>query len=258
VLDPVPVHSARPVPEWVIDEPDQVDEVLGLLKTGKEAEVFVLERTHGDRSCLLAHKRYRPTKVGKGVIEGLGFTKARSFANDAVYHEGKKFRYSRDQRAVERQTDYGKKLLADRWPGHELDILRKLWAAGADVPYPIEFIGDGMVMQYVGDHSQAAPRLVQARLSHGELAVAFGQLEENLRTFAAASVVHGDLSPYNVLWWDGRLWFIDFPQAADLVLNPHGFDLLHHDVMTMCTWFTRQGHACDGEALFAELLAYAF
>jgi RIO kinase 1 len=126
------------------------------------------------------------------------------------------------------------------------------------VPYPLEFIGDGMVMQYVGDQTQAAPRLVQGRLSPADLAIAFGQLEENLRTFVSASVVHGDLSPYNVLWWDSRLWFIDFPQATDLVLNPRGFDLLHHDVMTMCTWFTRQGHHCDGEALFAELLAYAF
>ncbi|HKE75456.1 MAG TPA: RIO1 family regulatory kinase/ATPase, partial [Acidimicrobiales bacterium] len=65
-------------------------------------------------------------------------------------------------------------------------------------------------------------------------------------------------SPYNLLWWRDRVWMIDFPQAVDLVLNPHGFDLLHHDVTTVCTWFARQGVACDGEALFAELLAEAW
>jgi RIO kinase 1 len=255
----MPQPVARAVPDWVIDEPDQVDDVIGLLKTGKEAEVFVIERSHGGRSCLLAHKRYRPTKVlRKGELEELGFTKARSFANDAVYHEGKKFRYSRDKRAVERQTDYGKRLLADRWPEHELDVLRKVWEAGADVPYPVQFLGDGMVMQYIGDHAEAAPRLVQARLSRAELDVAYEQLVDNLQTFVAASVVHGDLSPFNVLWWEGHLWFIDFPQASDLVLNPQGFDLLHHDVVTMCTWFARQGHPCDAEELFAELLSYAF
>jgi RIO kinase 1 len=80
----------------------------------------------------------------------------------------------------------------------------------------------------------------------------------NLRTFLEAGIVHADLSPYNVLWWDERLWFIDFPQAVDLVANPHGFELLHHDVTTMCTWFTRRGLACDADALYAELLATAF
>ena len=54
------------------------------------------------------------------------------------------------------------------------------------------------------------------------------------------------------------MWLIDFPQAVDLVTNPHGFDLLHHDVTTMCTWFTRQGVETDAEALFAELIAEAF
>jgi len=83
-------------------------------------------------------------------------------------------------------------------------------------------------------------------------------VQGELRALARANLVHADLSPYNVLWWRDRLWTIDFPQAVDLIENPHGFDLLHHDVTTMCTWFTRQGVATDAEALFAELLAEAF
>jgi RIO kinase 1 len=256
VLEHDPVRAA---PAW-LTEGGTEDEVLGLLKTGKEAEVFIVERRtlDGDHRALLAHKRYRPMKVGKGEIEGLGFTRSRTFTNDVLYHEGRRLRYSRDQRAVERMTDYGKNLLAERWPGQELDTLQQAFAAGVTVPYPVEFTGDGMLMQLLGDEQGAAPRLVNARLSPAELVAAYEQLLVELSALTRASLVHADLSPFNVLWWEDRLWLIDFPQAVDLVNNPHGFDMLHHDVVTMCTWFARRGIDADGEVVFAELLAEAF
>jgi RIO kinase 1 len=110
----------------------------------------------------------------------------------------------------------------------------------------------------LGDDGVAAPRLVSARLDDTELKRAWGQFVDDVGALTQAGVVHADLSPYNVLWWRDRLWFIDFPQAVDLVGNPHGFDLLHHDVTTMCTWFTRRGLTCDAESLYADLIATAF
>ena len=250
----------RAAPAWLTDGSTE-DEVLGLLKTGKEAEVFIVERRtlDGSRSELLAHKRYRPTKVThKGELQALGFSRARTFAHDAKYHEGRKFRYSREQRAVERMTDLGKKILAERWPGQELDALVTAHDAGVSVPYPVEFTGDGLLMQLIGDDGIAAPRLVNARLTVPQLEVAFTQLVDDLGALTRTGTVHADLSPYNILWWRDRLWMIDFPQAVDLLQNPHGFELLHHDVITVCTWFARKGVPCDGEALYAELLAEAF
>jgi RIO kinase 1 len=250
----------RAAPAW-LTEGGTEDEVLGLLKTGKEAEVFIVERRtlDGDRSALLVHKRYRPSKVThKGELEELGFTRARTFTNDVLYHEGRRLRYSRDQRAVERMTDYGKHLLAERWPGQELDALQQAYDAGVTVPYPVEFTGDGMLMQLVGDAVSAAPRLVNARLTADELGAAYAQLLEELAALTRASLVHADLSPFNVLWWRDRMWLIDFPQSVDLINNPHGFDMLHHDVTTMCTWFARRGVDTDAEEVFASLLAEAF
>lgn len=254
--DPVP---DRAVPAWLLAD-GTTDEVLGLLKTGKEAEVFVVERRtlDGRRSAILAHKRYRPMKVGKGDLEAMGFSRARSFTNDAMYHEGRKFRRSRERRAVERMTDLGKRILADRWPAQELETLVTAHEAGVTVPYPVEFTGDGLLMQMLGDDGVAAPRLVNARLDDAELKRAWGQFVDDIARLTQSGVVHADLSPYNLLWWRDRLWMIDFPQAVDLVANPHGFDLLHHDVTTMCTWFTRQGLDCDAESLFADLLTTAF
>jgi RIO kinase 1 len=243
-------------PAWLVPEPYE-DVVLGPLKTGKEAEIFVVERIGVDRSCLLAHKRYRPRSVRhKGELEALGFQRAATFVNDHVYRDGRRFAKSRDQRAVDRMTGYGKELLKERWPGHELDVMTRLWAAGASVPYPVADTADGLLMEYVGDETQAAPPLARARLSRREVEDGYRQLLDDLRTFVEVGVVHADLSAYNILWWDGRLWFIDFPQAVDLAQSPHAMEFLHRDIANVCGWFARKGVDCDADVVFAELLAY--
>jgi RIO kinase 1 len=246
----------RAAPAWLTAGGTE-DEVLGLLKTGKEAEVFVVERCSPDRSrtAVLALKRYRPTQVAKGDLEAGGFSRARTFTDDAVYTAGRAFADSRDRRAVARRSARGRRLRADRWPREECDALVAAHAAGVTVPYPVEFTGDGTLMQFLGDDGVAAPRLVAARLTSAEVALAYAQVLDDLAALARAGLAHADLSPYNLLWWRGRAWVIDFPQAVDLVVNPNGLDLLHRDVVTMCTWFARRGITCDAEAVFAEVLA---
>jgi RIO kinase 1 len=137
-------------------------------------------------------------------------------------------------------------------------MLRRAWRAGAPVPYPVERTADGVLMEFLGDRSQAAPRLVQARLEPAALASAWVQLADGLRALTRAHVVHGDLSVYNLLWWDGRLVVIDFPQAVDPTMNPAAPDLLHRDVLNVTTWFNRHGFDIDAEAVFADLLGEMF
>ena len=254
----MPEHDPdRAAPAW-LTAGNTEDEVLGLLKTGKEAEVFVVERRSldGRRSAILAHKRYRPVRVShKGELEALGFSRARTFTDDARYREGRTLAASRDRRAVARKSAHGRRVLAERWQVQELDSLTRAYEAGATVPYPVEPTQDGLVMQFVGDGAEAAPRLVSARLRPRQLQAVHDQVMADLATLTRAGLVHADLSPYNLLWWRDRAWIIDFPQTVDLAVNPNALDLLHHDVTTMCTWFSRQGLPCDGEAAFAVLLA---
>ena len=249
----------RPIPDWLItDEVDFVEHDLGRLKSGKEAEVFIVERTHLDRLCLLAHKRYRPrTVTHKGELEALGFQRGNSFMNDLAYRDGRKFAKSRDRRAAERMTNYGKKLLTGRWTGHELDMMQEAWRAGVNVPYPVGPRGDGLLMQFLGDSERAAPRLAEARLGKSEISRAREQLVENLQLLVGAGLVHADLSAYNLLWWEDELWFIDFPQAVDVTTNPHAFDYLHRDLTNVCGWFARYGETIETDVLYAELVATA-
>src|SRR5690242_21309249 len=101
--------------------------------------------------------------------------------NDLAYRDGRKFAKSRDQRAAERMTKYGKKLLTGKWTGHELDMMQQAWNAGVNVPYPVGPRDDGMLMQFLGDAAGAAPRLAEARLEPPEIRTARDQLLENLR-----------------------------------------------------------------------------
>lgn len=242
-------------PPWLVADPF-VDTELGVLRAGKEAQVSLIERIGADdRRCLLAEKHYLPRTVAvKGQLEALGVQRASSFRHDVQYREGRQFRKSRDRRAVERMSAHGKRLLQTRWTDHEFNVMRRLWAAGVAVPYPVSFSDDRFVLEYLGAADGAAPQLAEARLTGSDLAAAARQLVDGLAAITATGWVHGDLSAYNLLWWNEELWFIDFPQALDLAANPQGLEFLHRDVSNVCTWFSRRGHELDAEEIFAELL----
>jgi RIO kinase 1 len=248
------VSAERRAPEWLITEGYE-DVRLGTLKSGKEAEVFLVERIGETRSCFLAHKRYRPrTPEYSGQLRELGFSKGTIYRSDAVYRKGWNLK-SRDQRAVDKKTDHGRDVVAAMWPINELAMLRRAWDAGASVPYPVDVVDDGVLMQFMGEGQVAAPRLVDARLDRDGLAHAWRQLVDNLRLLTSAKLVHSDLSVYNLLWYEGRVVVIDFPQAVDVIVNPEAPGLLHRDVLNVATWFGRHGVQVDAERVFGQLLS---
>lgn len=254
-------------PAWLTTR-RSVDRTLGVLKTGKEAEILLIERcaivddddgAADAERVLLAHKRYRPMVVAKGDLEAGGFAKARTFTADAAYRAGTTFRSGRDARAAAGKSKHGRRVLAERWVAREAESLERAHALGVRVPYLVEAHDDGIVMQFVGDDDgAAAPRLVDAHLDRAAATLAYEQLREELVLLVGGGLVHADLSPYNALWWRDEVWLIDLPQAVDIAVNPNAFDLLHHDVLTMATWLVRRGVDVDGEQWFADLLTVAF
>lgn len=245
----------RNVPDW-LPVGHFVDSDLGVLLAGKEAQINLVERVGDDGgSCLLACKQYIPRKVAtKGELESMGLQRASTFRNDVVYREGRQIRGSRDRRAVAQMSAHGQRLLQSNWTGHEAQVLQELCDAGLKVPYPVSHTETSLTMQYVGDASGAAPQLAKARLGAEELSVAFAQLKAGIHTMVQSGWVHADLSAFNLLWWEGEVWFIDFPQAVDLTTNEQALNLLHRDVLNVCTWFGRRGLPVDAEEVFASLL----
>jgi len=241
-------RGPEPRPSWIVTSAGAIDTELGILKTGKEADVFLIERAVPDdpaQRTLLAAKRYRTSQH-------------RTFHRSSIYTEGRRTRNSRDARATEKKSLYGREVAAAEWSFAEFEALRRAWELGAPVPYPVQVNGTELLMEFIGTGAVAAPRLAQVRGDRDELTDLFRQVVELMHIFAAAGFAHGDLSPYNLLVHEGRVRVIDLPQIVDVIANPQGFDLLHRDCVNVCDWFTRHRVDADAEALFAELVAVSF
>lgn len=245
-------RGPEPRPDWLVTEDSAIDTDLGVLKTGKEADVFLLERAVaaiGDkpaRSCIVAAKRYRTEDH-------------RSFHRSASYVEGRRTRNSRDSRAMAKKTSHGRSVAAGGWAYAEWEALGRLWTAGVPVPYPIQVDGTELLMEFIDDgDGGAAPRLAQVRPRGALLDSYFEQVRHGMRELARAGLAHGDLSPYNVLAQGERIVMIDLPQVVDIVGNPQGMDFLLRDCRNMAAWFTARGLAVDEQELFADLLSMAF
>ena len=245
-------HGPKPRPDWVITDLGAVESDLGVLKTGKEADVHLVRRWvpgSPDRDVLMAGKRYRSSKH-------------RLFHRDSGYLEGRRVRKSRETRAMRTRTSFGKELISGLWAFAEFETLVRLWNEGLPVPYPVQMSDDEMLMEFIGTpDGQAAPRLAQARPEPALLPLLFEQLRESMLRLAELGWAHGDLSPYNVLLAgegeDARLVLIDWPQVVDVIGNPHGPEFLERDTRNMCEWFTRRGYVVDEGLLFGDLMAAA-
>ncbi|MCO1339390.1 hypothetical protein BJH93_10880 [Kocuria polaris] len=246
-------RGPEPYPEFVIEDAAAIDTELGVLKTGKEADVFLLERATGNQSTLLAAKRFRDPKH-------------RNFRRAAIYNEGRAVKRSRDARALKAGSTYGRSVEAGRWAASEWRYLRMAFEAGAPVPYPVQWNGLEILMEFIADPRSpeaAAPRLHQIRPGP-ELAVyLWEQLVDAMRRLAGMGFAHGDLSPYNVLVAGERLVVIDLPQLVDLAGNQQGVELLARDCQNVHAWFTAQGlpataPLADPDELLADLLGHAW
>jgi RIO kinase 1 len=243
-------HGPEPSPTWLVTDGRAHDTDLGVLKTGKEADVSLLRREltldgEPHRSCLLAVKRYRSADH-------------RMFHRDAGYLEGRKTKKSRETRAIANRTAFGKDVIAAQWAVAEFEVLSALWSAGAAVPYPVQLIGSELMMEFIGDDDGvAAPRLAETRPTVDDAHDLFGQMVDAMTALAEAGYAHGDLSAYNTLVHDGRLVLIDVPQAVDLVANPQGFTFLRRDCENICRWFAgRDVPEADPDQLYDHLIAH--
>jgi RIO kinase 1 len=240
-------RGPKPHPKWLVTDLAAVDAELGILKTGKEADVYLIRRyvPGTERSCLLAAKRYRDAEH-------------RLFHRDAGYLEGRRTRESRVNRATANRSAFGKQMIAGQWANAEFTALCRLHAARVTVPYPVQITGTEVLLEFVGeDDGTAAPRLAETRPGDKLLASLWEQFTAMLDTLARHGLAHGDLSPYNLLVHHGRLVMIDLPQVVDVIAHPAGRDYLARDARNVATWFAARGLPADPDDLAARVAEQA-
>ena len=200
-----------------------VDEVIRPLKSGKEAAVYVV-LSEGEIRCAKVYKE----------------ANKRGFHKQALYQEGRKVRNSRQARAMEKNTRFGRKQQEEVWQNAEVDALYRLAAAGVRVPQPYNFVEGVLLMELVTDeHGAAAPRLNDLELTSEQALEYHGLLIKEVVRMLCAGIVHGDLSEFNVLVDAHGPVIIDLPQAVDAAANNNAARMLERDVNNLAAYFGR-------------------
>ena len=215
-----------------------IADVLALVKGGKEASVYRCRAHPSTGVDMLAAKVYRPRKF-------------RILSNDAVYREGRavlnedghevKATDERVMRALRRKTGYGLRVAHTSWVMHEFTTLQHLYNRGGAVPQPILAAENALLMGYQGDEDVAAPTLQEIGLERGEAEKLFDEVMRNVELLLTLGWIHGDLSAYNILYWEGDIVLIDFPQVVSSHGNDQARAILERDIVRVCDYFARQG-----------------
>jgi RIO kinase 1 len=219
-----------------------IEAVLLPLKHGKEASVHLCRanpRTTGEE--LVALKLYHSLDK-------------RDFRDEGLYRDGEFIKERRIRAALEQKTKFGREVQGGLWVSREWETLTKLSRDGAPVPRPIECTDDAILMTYIGDRDTAAPRLHEYEIDdREELEAIWSRVHAAIERMLYRDVVHGDLSAYNVLVWDGDLVVIDFPQAVDPKKNRHANAFLERDLLRIGDWFEHRGLRLPWDRIAADL-----
>jgi RIO kinase 1 len=249
-------QPARYEAEWLLSslrmfyDEQLISDVLAQVKGGKEASVYRCTALPVTGATLLAAKVYRPRMF-------------RNLRNDKVYREGRailtaegsavKKTDHRIMRAIGKKTAFGEQVKHTSWVMYEYTTMQRLYEAGAAVPAPIAAGENAILMGYYGDERRAAPTLSEVSLARGEARPLFQEALRNIELLLQHDLIHGDLSAYNILYWQGRIVLIDFPQVVSLQANSSAAAILHRDITRVCEYFARQGVACDPDAITNDL-----
>ncbi len=240
--------------DWIFEylgafyDDELITDVLSRVRGGKEATVYCCTAHPDTGLSLIAAKVYRPRMF-------------RSLRNDTRYRQGRSFldakgRVIHDRgmlRAIQYKTRKGEEAVHTSWLEHEYQTLLKLYAAGVDVPKPVASGHNTILMEFAGSEMQAAPSLHETTLPPGSAADLFERILQNIRLMLANGVIHGDLSAYNILYWEGKPYLIDFPQVVHPGENSEAYAIFERDVARVCMYFARYRLHADPSQLARQI-----
>lgn len=213
------------MPESLISLVEQgiIEEVLRPLMSGKEANVYLV----------VSKGQQYVAKVYKEANN-------RTFKHRVEYTEGRQIRNTRDQRAISKNSAYGRSKQESGWRDVEADVIYRLRDLGVRVPEPRAYVDNVLVMELVTDKKgKPAPRLADMTLPKDQAEELFERLIREVLKMLCAGIVHGNLSEFNILAGAKGTVIIDFPQAVEASTNLNARKLLVRDVNNLTRFFGR-------------------
>jgi RIO kinase 1 len=193
-------------------------EYLKEIKSGKEATVHLVQ----SRGEALALKIYKPH--AQNAERGL--------------YMSTEHLDSRTKRAIFNRSKRGKQMEKSMWTDREFRVLRDLNNLGANVPKVYAHSDNAILMQFLGEGANPAPRLTEITLTKSQAREVFQILLRTIVLLLEINMVHGDLSAYNILWFEEKPYIIDFPQALEL-RNSSAYAKLNKDLDNMNSYFRK-------------------
>ena len=218
-----------------------LNQVVSRQSSGKEATVYCCEGGPAlGAGQLVAAKIYRSPE-------------RRAFKGQFDYAAGRHVKGRTARQAIKTRNPIGRQMLFENWVAFEFQVLGRLHRAGVPVPKPIAFAGLSMLMEYIGDWELSAPHLRNVILPKRECEQVLSEIFRTIEDMLAINLIHGDLSPYNILFWEGHPFFIDVPQALDPRVHPQAQQVLQRDILRIAEWAELNGVRVDGPAFAADV-----
>jgi RIO kinase 1 len=220
------------------------DDVVRMVKGGKEASVYLCRGNETTGQDWLAAKVYRP-RMFRNLKDDHIYREGRAYLDDA----GLEIKDHRAEHAITKRTNFGLHLLHIDWIQHEFNTMKILHEAGGAIPQPYVCANNAILMEYIGDEQTPAPTLNTVNFNRRSAARLFGKVVENIRLMLQHNIIHGDFSAYNLLYWEENIWMIDFPQSFSCHANHNAWPIFLRDVKRVCQYFSHQGVVVNSDEL---------
>ena len=209
----------------------EISGIEATINDGKEATVYLCQNFQGEPEFVCA-KVFRARKF-------------RAFQNNTEYINTHKMRDRRVAKAIRRGSRAGRSMTHHLWIEQEWNALNTLYDAGASVPQPIRRSDQAILMEFIDHEGQPAPLLADLRLHQQEAERLYDQVIRDIETLLECNLVHGDLSPFNILYQSGRVRMIDVPQALDITTASDPWTLFYRDIDHVVGYFRKFGVDVD-------------
>jgi RIO kinase 1 len=209
-----------------------VSEVNGCLSTGKEANVYHALSTPTDAE---ANAAVAPVNRAIKVYK----TSILVFKDRDKYVTGE-FRFKHGY------NKNNNRAMVKVWAEKEMRNLRRIYSSGIPCPEPIHLRLHVLVMGFLGDRKGVpAPRLKDVELEGEDIEKRWRSLYLQLIgymriLYRKCHLVHADLSEYNVLYHEDKLWIIDVSQSVEHD-HPRSLEFLRMDIKNVSDYFRRKG-----------------